>query len=61
MNEQTIDVQDSQCNEKNYLLLLNKGYKLVSPHKAEPDCRINQHLNANMAFGNAIFMAKLHH
>lgn len=51
----------SQCNEKNYLLPLNKGDKLVSPHKAEPDCWINQHLNANMAFGNAIFMAGLHH
>lgn len=51
----------SQCNEKNYLLLLNKGDKLVSLHKAEPDCRINQLLNANMAFGNAIFMAGLHH
>lgn len=60
-NEKTVDVQDSKCNEKKNLLLLNKGDKLVSPHKAEPDCRINQHLNANMAFGNTIFMAGLHH
>lgn len=49
------------CNEKNNLLLLNKRDKLVSLHKAEQDCRINQHLNANMAFGSAVFMTGLHH
>lgn len=49
------------CNEKNNLFLFNKGDKWFSPHKAEPDCQINQHLNANMAFGSAVFMAGLHH
>lgn len=49
------------CNEKKNLFLFNKGDKLFSPHKAEPDCQINQHLNANMAFGSAVFMAGLHH
>lgn len=49
-----------RCNDKKNLFLLNKGDKLFSPHKAEPDCQINQCLNANMAFGSVVFMAGLH-